>query len=248
MNLIGTLERLRRYPVKSMHGEDADAAFVAFTGLMGDRIHAFVDPQARPDFPWLTARELPELLRWRPRFVTAPDPADRYPTADRLRVEVEGPDGRTLALDHIDVLEAIRARSGRAVALRTSEKGMHDARPVSLISGATIDDIADKVGMPLDPLRFRANLYVRWGSGRAFEEDALVGRTLRVGEAVELRVCKRDQRCAIVNLDPVTAERDASVLKVIGQTRDAHLGVYCVVLREGIVRRGDVIGLVDGTA
>lgn len=245
MKTIGAVDRLCRYPVKSMQGEAIDEAFVAFTGVAGDRVHAFVDPTARPDFPWLTARELPELVRWRPRYLDPPALADRYPPAERLRVEVEDPDGRRFAIDDPTLIEDIRARSGRTVALRSSEKGMHDARPVSLIAHASIDAIAAQVGAPLDPARFRANLYVRWLSGRAFEEDALVGRTLLVGDTVELMVRKRDGRCAIVNVDPVTAARDPAVLKAIGASRQAQLGVYCVVLREGIVRRGDAIALAD---
>ena len=43
MERLGTLERLRRYPVKSMAGEDMQEARVTYAGLLGDRVYAFVD-------------------------------------------------------------------------------------------------------------------------------------------------------------------------------------------------------------
>lgn len=245
MENIGTVARVRRYPVKSMRGEDVDPAFVAFAGLMGDRIHAFVDPAARPDFPWLTAREMPDLLRWTPRFTTPLDANDRHPTAERLHVDVEDPDGRVCSIADPELLGAIRRQTGRAVSLRSSERGMHDTRPVSLIALESIDAISAEVGCTLDPTRFRANIYVRWHSGRPFEEDTLVDRVLCLGETVRLMVSKRDQRCAIVNLDPTTAERTPSILRTIGQQRDTRLGVYCVVIAEGLIRPGDAV-TIDG--
>lgn len=243
MEPIGVIERVRRYPVKSMAGEDVDRAFVAYTGVMGDRVYAFVDPEARHEFPWLTARELRSLVRWKPRFVDAPQPSDLYPSRDRLRVEVQTPDGITLPIDDPRVLETMRQTSKREVTLRHSEKGMHDARPVSLISLDTIDAIAQEVGAPVDPLRFRANLYVRWRDREPFVEDRLVSRILVIGEHVELMVSKRDGRCAIVNVDPETAETNPLILKTIAQRHESHLGVYCVVLREGVIQPGDALCL-----
>ena len=40
--MLGTVAALRRYPVKSMLGEDVDVGDVTFTGLAGDRQLAVV--------------------------------------------------------------------------------------------------------------------------------------------------------------------------------------------------------------
>jgi uncharacterized protein len=53
---IGTLTTLRRYPVKSMAGEDLQEARVAFSGLTGDRVYAFMETENRTSFPGMTAR------------------------------------------------------------------------------------------------------------------------------------------------------------------------------------------------
>jgi uncharacterized protein YcbX len=67
--VVGHIAALRRYPVKSMAGEELDGADVSWHGLAGDRRWAFIrDGQARSGFPWLTIRDRPEMARYRPRF------------------------------------------------------------------------------------------------------------------------------------------------------------------------------------
>jgi uncharacterized protein len=69
MTVVGRIAALRRYPVKSMAGEDLDSVEVSWHGLAGDRRWAFIrDGQSRSGFPWLTIREHPEMARYRPRF------------------------------------------------------------------------------------------------------------------------------------------------------------------------------------
>ena len=76
MERIGTLVRLRRYPVKSMAGEDLEAARVTHAGLVGDRVFAFVDKQGPADFPWMTSRKGRDMILFRPRFLSSIKPED----------------------------------------------------------------------------------------------------------------------------------------------------------------------------
>ena len=69
MKHIGKLKILRRYPVKSMKGEDLKEVFVSYTGVRGDRIYAIVDEENKTNFPWLTARQKAELLSFSPHFI-----------------------------------------------------------------------------------------------------------------------------------------------------------------------------------
>src|ERR1700756_892372 len=69
MTVVGRVVALRRYPVKSMAGEELDDAEVSWHGLAGDRRWAFIrDGQVRSGFPWLTIRERPEMARYRPFY------------------------------------------------------------------------------------------------------------------------------------------------------------------------------------
>src|SRR5882757_7141833 len=65
MNIIGTVESLWRYPVKSMRGEELEEMFA---GFYGDRLFAFASSASPKGFPYLTGREQREMLQYRPRF------------------------------------------------------------------------------------------------------------------------------------------------------------------------------------
>lgn len=52
MGLIGTVESLWRYPVKSMRGEELEELFAGFSGVQGDRRFAFKSSASPADFPY----------------------------------------------------------------------------------------------------------------------------------------------------------------------------------------------------
>src|SRR5229473_1193020 len=63
---IGRVEAIFRYPVKSMAGERLEAAELGWHGLEGDRRLAFRRINNSSGFPWLSASQLPDLLRFAP--------------------------------------------------------------------------------------------------------------------------------------------------------------------------------------
>ena len=244
MESIGTLKHLRRYPVKSMAGEDLAEAYVSYSGLLGDRAYAFVQRDNPTDFPWLTARQVEEMLLFRPRFLSPPEAAAQHPDPARYQLEVTTPQGESLDINHPRLKELLEKRFGGELWLRFSERGMMDARPVSLFSLPTLAALSREVGMALHHLRFRANFYAEWKSGEPYFEDTLVGRTLQVGEQCLFSVSKKDGRCKIITLDPETAAASPQVLATVAQKHEGFVGVYLVTLREGVVRAGDAISLV----
>jgi hypothetical protein len=110
---------------------------------------------------------------------------------------------------------------------------------VSIINLDSVKAVADMVGRTVDPLRFRANLYV--SGWPAWHEFDLLGHTLAVGDA-RLRLSKRIVRCAAVNVDPESAVRDLDIpptlLRNLGHN---DCGVYAEVIAGGSVAVGDVI-------
>ena len=112
---------------------------------------------------------------------------------------------------------------------------------VSIINLGSLAAIETMVGLPVHPLRFRANLYVEgWP---AWHEAELLGRTLAVGDA-RLKVVKRITRCAAVNVDPDTAVRDLDIPPAM-MRRLGHIecGIYAEVTAGGAVNVGDAIAL-----
>ena len=65
MNPVGKIHQLARYPVKSMRGQSLAATMLTLQGVPEDRRYAFVQTASRSGFPWLTARQMPDLLRYK---------------------------------------------------------------------------------------------------------------------------------------------------------------------------------------
>src|SRR4029453_2994482 len=122
MSIVGRVDSLWRYPVKSMRGEELDEMFAGFSGIYGDRYFAFRSSASSAGFPWFTAREQRRLLQYRPHF-RYPDKAARpinlteaekmganpLPAdPSKLMVDVETPDGQTLPIDDPALMEMLR--------------------------------------------------------------------------------------------------------------------------------------------
>ncbi len=97
----------------------------------------------------------------------------------------------------------------------------------------------------MDKRRFRANIYLDLKSEIGFDEDTLVGRTLRVGAKTTIAVLERDPRCKMITLDPGTGQQNAEVMKQLARAHETKAGVYGAVLVEGMIRPGDEIALMD---
>ena len=113
---------------------------------------------------------------------------------------------------------------------------------VSIINLASVADIETLVGAAVDPLRFRANLYVEnWPAWREFE---LIGQTLSVGAQVRLKAVKRIMRCAATNVEPGTGIRDLTIPATLTRSFDhADCGIYAEVIAGGPIVAGDRIDI-----
>jgi len=227
---VGRVVGLWRYPVKSMRGEALEAVDVGWHGLAGDRRWAFIRAgMERSGFPWLTIRERPEMSHYHPRF-TEPGRPDGSATLVRT------PGG-----DEYDVVDpALAAELGDGVRVIKESRGVFDTMPLSLITTRAVAGIGAMAGAELDIRRFRPNLLVEAAGDVDFPEDTWVGAVLRIG-GLRMRVDKRDGRCVMVNVDPVTLERNPAVLRTIARERDACLGVYGTTVERGRVAVGDPV-------
>jgi uncharacterized protein YcbX len=110
---------------------------------------------------------------------------------------------------------------------------------VSIVNLASVRDLEARLGRPIDPLRFRANLYVEgWP---AWAENGWTGQTLSVGGAEVVGV-KPIVRCAATSVDPTTAERDFDLpAALFEQYGHVLCGLYVKVTRAGTVAEGDLV-------
>ena len=263
MGIVGKVDSLWRYPVKSMRGEELQAAFVGFAGVYGDRVFAFNSSGSPKGFPWLTGREQATMLLHTPRFrhpadaegptnlaqaeKVEPGVTPLYADPAKFAVDVETPSGEVLAVDDPALLGVLREQLGgeHDVSLKRSDRSMTDCRPLSLFSVQTGRQLGQEIGIDLDVRRFRANIYLDLGSSPGFTEDEFVGRRLGIGSKVVISILERDPRCKMISLDPDSAEQNPEVLKRVSRDHEGKTGVYGAVLVEGTARRGDPIQLLD---
>jgi uncharacterized protein YcbX len=109
---------------------------------------------------------------------------------------------------------------------------------VSLINLASVRAVAEMVGRPVDPLRFRGNVMVE--GLEPWAELDLVGAEFASASGLRLKITKRIERCAATNVDPQTGERDMDIPRTLLQ-RLGHpdCGIYAEVLASGELRPDD---------
>lgn len=224
---VGRVAGLWRYPVKSMAAEALDFAEVGWHGLAGDRRWAFIrEGMVGSGFPWLTIRENPQMWRYRPRLTETNRP-------DECVTLVRTPAGA-----EVDVTDpALAEELGHGARVIRQSRGIFDTAPLSLLTTQTVRALSAMTDAELAPLRFRPNLLVEAAGTEPFPEDAWVGAVLTVG-GLRMRVDKRDQRCVMINIDPLTTERNPAVLRAVAQQRQACLGVYGSTVQPGRVAIG----------
>lgn len=250
-----TLTSIYRYPVKGLSPELLRrVALSVGQTLPADRRYAIengpsgFDP-AEPK--WMSKAHFLMLMRdeWLVDLHTDFDDASNVLTIRRdgsiaAEGDIETAQGR-------GAIEAFLATSfagkikGPPKILRGHDHSFSDVakKVVSIINLGSLGSIADIVGQPVHPLRFRANLYVEgWPAWHEFD---LLGKTIAIGDA-HLKVVKRILRCAAVNVDPETAARDLSIPNTLLRTfGNADCGVYAEVIAGGSIAIGDEINNLD---
>jgi hypothetical protein len=114
---------------------------------------------------------------------------------------------------------------------------------VSFLNKATLEDLEKTLGRSVEPLRFRANVFVE--GPPAWEENAWVGRTLADGD-LRLTIVKLTERCNATNVRPGTGERDLDLMRAMLKAY-GHIdcGFYAKVTSSGSLKVGDALSLQD---
>ena len=266
--IVGRVGSIRRYPIKSMLGEELDAAEVTGRGLRGDRAYALVDTETGKVASAKNPRRWPNLFAFRSAFATPSGEA-----ASSAPVRITLPDGGTVSTDQPDVEARLSEAVGRPVRLarsafegataegywpdhdwlpapdeafdfRCPEGTFFDEAMVHLLTTATLDRLqALASGSRFDVRRFRPNLLIEPAEGLdGFIEDAWIGRTLQIG-AARLRIDGPCPRCVMTTLPQPDLPKDPAVLRTIVQQNQGNASVYASVLQPGLVAVGDAVSL-----
>jgi uncharacterized protein YcbX len=247
--MSGYVAGIYRHPVKGFTPEPLAHVDVApGEGFPDDRIWAVENGPSGydPDAPAFTPKQKFTVLAAIPKVAAA---RTRY--ADGvLTVEAAGRPGFAGRLDEPLGREAFAAwltdflddDDRRGPLSVVAAKGAfrftdHPNGQVSIINLASVRDLSAKMGVELDPLRFRGNVYVEgWP---AWAENDWAGRELMVGWA-RATVFKPIVRCAAIEVDPTTGVRDLEVVKALFENYGhMHCGIYINVTSSGRIGLGD---------
>jgi hypothetical protein len=268
----GSVAALCRYPVKSMLGEAVTVADVTERGLCHDRELALIHrdsgkvASAKNPRMWrrlltLSANATPTAVR-----ITLPDGKALWSTDadvdDRLSellaqpVALTGRPPAVAELDRARPEEVLRDGVSAAVSVEVGqlagaapEGTFFDFAPLHLVTTSTLRRIAESSPRgAVEVERYRPNIVVDT-SVPGFVENDWVGRDLRIGDRLTLRVILRTPRCAIPTLEHGPLPRDTDALRVPaahnrvapadGFDPQPCAGVYAQVLRPGRIAVGD---------
>lgn len=270
-DVLGSVVSLRRYPVKSMMGEELKAVEVTRRGCLGDRAYALMEPSTQRLGSAKVPRKWGQLFQFRAAFVEPPRAGEEPPP-----VRLIFPDGTVMTSDQSGADRALSAVLGREVVLTSSataglkieyvppsadpadedvptgeyslrHQSFFDAAPIHLLTTASLDRLRELYPQGrFDVRRFRPNIVVRPESADAgFVEESWLDRVLAIGDELQLRIRIPCTRCVMPTLPQDDLPADPGILKTIVQHNRANVGVYATVVREGVVRRGDLVRLVD---
>lgn len=235
--LLGTVAFLRRYPVKSMLGENLDACDVTGRGLAGDRVLALVHRETGK----VASAKNPRLWRDMLRLAAAsgPDVKIAFPDGTAMASTDPGVDAAlseflghpvTLTatpppeatLDRADPEQVLREGIEAPVLVEVGHLGgaapqgtFFDFAPLHLLTTSTLDRIARLSPRGTVELeRYRPNMVIRT-TANGFAENDWAGRDLRIGSDLVVRVMLRTPRCAIPTLEHGDLPRDVAALRVL---------------------------------
>lgn len=262
---LGSVVSLWRYPVKSMMGEELNAAEVTERGLVGDRVYALRDPSNGKIVSAKNPRKWAKLFDFRAAFAESPRAGEQIPP-----VRITLPNGGIVTSEQREFNKVLSNALGREVTFATAapetpsleeywpdmeglahrETVTDEAMPagtffdlavVHVLTTATIDRLRELYPQGrFEVRRFRPNIVLQPASAdEGFVENAWVGHTLVIGDEIRLNVTGPCPRCVMTTLPQGDLPKDPGILRTAAQHNQVHVGVYAAVLRGGTIRRGD---------
>jgi uncharacterized protein YcbX len=248
--LNGTVQSIWRHPVKGFTPEPlASVSLTAGACFPFDRMYAVEDGPSGfdPNAPEHISKQkftvlarMPAVALIRTRYDEATGALEaRFPGKATIRARLDREDGRqTFAQWLTEVLGDELRGPLKVLPAPGAYRFMDDEQGfISVVNLASVRDLSKQIGRPIDPRRFRANVYVEgWPP---WAENQLSGGRLILGET-EARVVKPIVRCMATHVDPDTGERDIEIVRALFEAyRHRFCGIYADVTREGRVSVGD---------
>lgn len=276
-----SLMTIRRYPVKSMMGEELDQSDVSERGLLGDRAYALVDRSDGKVVSAKNPRKWARVFDFHAEYATPLLAGEIVPAT-----HITMPDGSMISSDDGKAHAALSKALGRDVRLNRRDCGQEgivettlpnlwmpkleeywpenieglphngvvtdeamlegsffDLAPVHVLTTATLERLQQIYPAgKFDVRRFRPNFVLETLDDQTgFVEHDWIGRTIQIGDDVQLRITGPCPRCVMTTLPQMDLPKDTGILRAAAQHNGANVGVYAFVARSGRVRKGDKV-------
>ncbi len=267
--LVGSIETLWRYPVKSMLGEELKDSAVTDRGLLGDRAYALLDVQSGKIASAKNPKKWAKLLDFHAAFAETPHKDEPIPSINIVlpsgdSITDETPDASSILSTLLDQTVQILSSAPEAASLEQYwppvEGTPHqdavtqlfmppgtffDSCSIHIITTATLSRLQELYPEgEFDSRRFRPNLVVKPSSSKIdFLEDSWVGGTLAIGNAVRLSVDTACPRCVVTTLAQADLPQDLDILRTTAHHNKVIAGIRTSVVQGGTIRCNDPIWL-----
>ncbi len=251
------------YPVKSLGGIALDSADVMYKGLKYDRRWMLIDSNNK----FMTQREYPHMALFRMQMEGEGFSVCYKNECRHFGSEFESsPISAMIWHDTVEVFEVNRDLSkwfsemlgsdcrlvgfpeqnerpvDRNYAFDNEQVSLADAYPLLIIGQNSLDDLNERMNMPLPMNRFRPN--IAFEGQQPFEEDEWKDFTIGNCQFTAVKPCAR---CTIPTVDQATAAKGKEPLATLSTYRQRNNKIYfgqnLLVKRTGTIRVGDAIVL-----
>ena len=260
-----TVSAIYRYPVKSLLGENLQAAEVNLRGVAGDRAYAIIDPAENRVGSAKIPKKWARLYEFRAAYHASANGAGSVP-------QITFPDGSSASVDHAEIDAMLSRELGKDVRMVATKP--HDLKLEAVKPGLDAIELAETVDFPLvnpffdfaalhivtsatlehlrslypegdfDARRFRPNIVLDTPGQSGFVEETWIGKTLAIGDDVRVRILMNTHRCAATTLPHHGLPKDNEILRTANKHNAGNVGVYATVVETGTVRVGDAAELV----
>jgi uncharacterized protein len=269
--IIGSVMSVRRYPVKSMMGEELRSIDMTEAGMLGDRSYALIDTETGKVVSAKNPQKWPTMFSFHAHYIDPPKNGTDLPP-----VRITLPDGTITDSNQAEVNSIISNALGRSVRLESlvpqtpnleeywpdieeldnrnvvtdekmPENTFFDLAIVHLLTTSTVDKLRRLYPQGrFEVRRFRPNIVVNTQSEQPdFIENQWIGKTLAIGDNVRLKVTEPCPRCVMTTLAQADLPEDKGILRTALQNNNGHVGIYANVAQTGVIKCGDKIKIID---
>ncbi len=225
-----------------LQGERLRTAEIREAGVVGDHRYVFrnteldrvIDPVTYAHH-WGETLAFSSMLDLRARFATR---------GKSPGLNIVTPDGRSLSSGDPNFQTQIKEVLGLPVELhefpQVAESRLRSGRALHLITTSSLSKMKELYPEgDFDPRRFRPNMIASTRSENGFAEEGWVGKPIRIGPQVIVKVEKPNKRCKVTTMKQNDLRQDEKILETISQKNGNVLGVMCSVVRGGFISVGD---------